>query len=39
MAGKPTREIVKVFDDLDDYSMFCKEFGWAYNEADFHTLQ
>lgn len=31
-----SREIVKVFDDLDDYLRFCKEFGWAYNEADLY---
>jgi len=37
VAGKPmSREIVKVFDDLDDYLRFCKEFGWAYNEADLY---
>ena len=37
MAGKPmSREIVKVFDDLDDYLRFCKEFGWAYDEADLY---
>jgi hypothetical protein len=31
-----TREITKVFDDLDDYLRFCKEFGWAYDEADLY---
>ena len=31
-----TREITKVFDDLDDYLHFCKEFGWAYDEADLY---
>ena len=37
MAGKPmTKEIIKVFDDLDDYLRFCKEFGWSYNEADLY---
>lgn len=37
MAGKPmSAEIKKVFDDLDDYLRFCKEFGWAYNEADLY---
>ena len=37
MAGKPmTNEIIKVFNDLDDYLRFCKEFGWAYDEADLY---
>ena len=31
-----TREITKVFDDLDDYLRFCKEFRWAYDEADLY---
>ena len=29
-------EITKVFNDLDDYLRFCKEFGWAYDEADLY---
>ncbi len=31
-----SNEIVKVFNDLDDYLRFCKEFGWAYDEADLY---
>jgi len=31
-----SNEIIKVFNDLDDYLRFCKEFGWAYNEADLY---
>ena len=37
MAGKPMSNAIKrVFDDLDDYKRFCKEFGWAYDEADLY---
>ena len=31
-----SNEITKVFNDLDDYLRFCKEFGWAYDEADLY---
>jgi len=31
-----SNEITKVFNDLDDCLRFCKEFGWAYNEADLY---
>jgi hypothetical protein len=37
VAGKRmSNEIIKVFNDLDDYLRFCKEFGWAYDEADLY---
>ena len=26
----------KVWADLDDFKRFCKEFGWAYDEADLY---
>lgn len=30
------QEVVKIFDDLEDYLRFCKVFGWNYNEADLY---
>lgn len=33
-----TKEILRVFDDLDDFLRFCKEFGWPYREEDLYRL-
>lgn len=27
-------EVVKIFDELDDYRQFCVDFGHIYNQAD-----
>jgi len=30
-------EVTKVFDDLQDFLIFCKTFGHPYNEADLYN--
>lgn len=35
---KETRERVnRIFDDLEDYLQFCKDFGYRYDEADLYS--
>lgn len=40
MAVKYNKEAYdKVWSDLDDFKRFCKEFGWAYDEADLYRAE
>ena len=40
MAGKTMGDdILKIFDDLEQYKRFCKEFGWYFDEGDLYNKQ
>ena len=34
---RPNPRTVQVFNDLDKYRNFCKEFGYRYDEADLYS--
>lgn len=40
MAGKQMDDdLLRIFEDLEQYKRFCKEFGWYFNEADLYNKQ
>lgn len=34
---KPNPRVAQVFDDLENYLEFCREYGYKYNEADLYN--
>ena len=40
MAGKQMDDdLLRIFEDLEQYKRFCKEFGWYIDEADLYNKQ
>jgi len=37
MANRSPNIVVTIFDDLEEYLKFCREFGYRYNEAELYN--
>lgn len=36
---KPNHKVTQLFDDLEKYLEFCRDFGYRYNEADLYNFK
>ena len=36
---RPNPRVTEIFDDLEQYEEFCKDYGYRYNEADLYNFK
>jgi hypothetical protein len=39
MANTKTISVTQIFDDLDKYRNFCRDYGYRFNEADLYNTR
>lgn len=37
--NKSTTNVTQIFDDLDKYRIFCRDYGYRFNEADLYNTK